>query len=42
MSVAVSTLVFPIEEIDQRICLHDIRWQGYEALLAMRGEQSGT
>lgn len=28
--------------IDQRVRLHAIGWQGYESLLALRGEQSGT
>jgi len=28
------------EWIDQRVTLHGIRWQDYEALLAMRGESS--
>lgn len=28
------------ERIDQRVTLHGIRWQDYEALLAMRGESS--
>lgn len=28
--------------IDQRVCLHDISWEGYEAFLAVRGEQSGA
>jgi len=27
---------------DQRVQLHGVRWQDYEALLAMRGESSGT
>ncbi len=31
-----------IDEIDQRVCLHDIDWAGYEAFLNLRGEQSGT
>lgn len=30
------------DEIDQRVCLHDIDWAGYEAFLNLRGEQSGT
>ena len=28
--------------LDQRVTLHGIRWQDYEALLAMRGESSAT
>ena len=32
----------PSETLDQRVQLHGIRWQDYEALLAMRGENSGT
>ena len=32
----------PGETLDQRVQLHGIRWQDYEALLAMRGENSGT
>jgi Uma2 family endonuclease len=28
--------------IDQRVCLHDIDWAGYEAFLNLRGEQGGT
>ncbi|AUB80986.1 Uma2 family endonuclease [Candidatus Thiodictyon syntrophicum] len=32
----------PGETLDQRVQLHGIRWQDYEALLAMRGESSGT
>ena len=42
MNLAVNAQIASVEHIDQRICLHDINWQGYEALLAMRGEQSGT
>ena len=34
-------LPFP-DHIDQRVTLHGIGWQGYEALLAMRGESSAT
>jgi Uma2 family endonuclease len=30
------------EQIDQRVCLHGIRWEDYEALLAMRGDEGGT
>jgi Uma2 family endonuclease len=30
------------DHIDQRVRLHGIRWQDYEALLTMRGENSGT
>lgn len=30
------------DEIDQRVCLHDIDWAGYESFLALRGEQGGT
>jgi len=26
---------------DQRVCLHDIAWEDYEALLAIRGERAG-
>jgi Uma2 family endonuclease len=26
---------------DQRVCLHDIGWEDYEALLALRGERAG-
>lgn len=32
----------PIQHIDQRVCLHDISWEGYEAFLAMRGDQAGA
>lgn len=32
----------PTAHLDQRVQLHDIRWQDYESLLAMRGENSGT
>ncbi|WP_295436389.1 Uma2 family endonuclease [uncultured Thiodictyon sp.] len=32
----------PRVHLDQRVQLHGIRWQEYEALLAMRGENSGT
>jgi len=32
----------PPDRIDQRVTLHGIRWQDYEALLAMRGESSAT
>ncbi len=32
----------PRVHLDQRVQLHGIRWQDYEALLAMRGESSGT
>lgn len=32
----------PLTHIDQRVQLHGIRWQDYEALLAMRGESCGT
>ena len=31
-----------IDEIDQRVCLHDITWEGYESFLNLRGEQGGT
>lgn len=31
-----------VESIDQRVYLHDIDGQGYEALLALRGEQCGA
>lgn len=30
------------EHIDQRVRLHDISWEDYEALLAMRGESSAV
>ena len=30
------------ERIDQRVILHDVQWQDYEKLLAIRGERSGT
>lgn len=30
------------EHIDQRVFLHDVPWQDYETLLAIRGESSGT
>ena len=30
------------ERIDQRVFLHDVPWQDYEKLIAIRGESSGT
>lgn len=30
------------ERIDQRVFLHDVSWQDYEKLLAIRGESGGT
>jgi Uma2 family endonuclease len=30
------------DEIDQRVCLHDITWEGYESFLNLRGEQGGA
>ena len=42
MTLAVNALGIPVEHVDQRIRLHGISWQGYEALLAMRGDQVGT
>lgn len=29
-------------DADQRILLHDVTWEGYEALLAIRGDRSGV
>nr|VFJ64413.1 MAG: Putative restriction endonuclease [Candidatus Kentron sp. FW] len=31
-----------LSRIDQRVMLHGINWQDYEALLAMRGDSGGT
>lgn len=42
MTPALNTPTIPIERIDQRVCLHDIDWEGYETFLALRGEQGGT
>jgi Uma2 family endonuclease len=30
------------QSVDQRVCLHDVSWEGYEAFLALRGEQGGA
>ncbi len=32
----------PPDRIDQRVTLHAVRWQDYEALLAIRGESNAT
>ncbi len=32
----------PRDNLDQRVCLHDIAWADYEALLAARGDQPGV
>ncbi|HYN77796.1 MAG TPA: Uma2 family endonuclease [Lamprocystis sp. (in: g-proteobacteria)] len=32
----------PPDRIDQRVTLHGVRWQDYEALLAIRGESNAT
>jgi Uma2 family endonuclease len=29
------------DRIDQRVCLHDVSWEDYEAVLRMRGEGAG-
>ncbi|HRC72762.1 MAG TPA: hypothetical protein PK880_09520 [Candidatus Competibacter sp.] len=42
MNPVLTPLAISVERIDQRSRLHDVSWRGYEALLAMRGEQSGT
>ncbi|MFZ4789808.1 MAG: Uma2 family endonuclease [Candidatus Competibacteraceae bacterium] len=42
MTIALNIEMTSVAHIDQRVYLHDIDWQGYEALLAMRGEQCGT
>ena len=42
MIPALNPPTIPIEHIDQRVCLHDINWEGYESFLALRGEQGGT
>ena len=39
-ALAVDLHTEPTEPIDQRVRLHDISWEDYEALLAMRGESS--
>jgi Uma2 family endonuclease len=42
MTPALNPAMIPIEHIDQRVCLHDIDWEGYESFLALRGEQGGA
>jgi Uma2 family endonuclease len=42
MTIALNIEMTSVAHIDQRVYLHDIDWQGYEALLAMRGDQCGT
>jgi Uma2 family endonuclease len=42
MTPALNSAMIPIEPIDQRVCLHDISWEGYESFLALRGEQGGA
>ena len=42
MTATVHLSTAAAESIDQRVYLHDIDWQGYEALLALRGEQCGA
>lgn len=42
MNAVLAPPTIAFESIDQRVYLHDINWQGYEALLAMRGEQCGA
>ena len=42
MTPALNLAMIPIEHIDQRVCLHDISWEGYESFLALRGEQGGA
>ena len=42
MISALNPPAVPIQHIDQRVCLHDISWEGYEAFLAMRGDQAGA
>ena len=32
----------PPDRIEQQVTLHGIRWQDYEALLAIRGESNAT
>ena len=43
MSVPATTITSDIaDHVDQRVTLHGVSWADYEALLAMRGESSGT
>ncbi|MFO1419949.1 MAG: Uma2 family endonuclease [Candidatus Competibacteraceae bacterium] len=42
MIPALNPPTIPVEQIDQRVRLHGIDWEGYQSFLALRGEQSGT
>jgi Uma2 family endonuclease len=39
---AAQPIPLPSDSLDQRVCLHDIAWADYEALLAARGDQPGV
>lgn len=42
MTPALNPQTFPIDQIDQRVRLHDISWQGFESVLTLRGDRGGV
>ncbi|MGH8586813.1 MAG: Uma2 family endonuclease [Gammaproteobacteria bacterium] len=42
MAVALNLKPAPAARIDQRVCLHGVTWQDFEALLAMRGDNGAV